>query len=245
MTESLFLNPAAIAHAQGSFFGFYYFNGDIYFDDSRSLAISIVDNHSGALVPAGLGYFRNTRVEGSKSVIEQHLELAVGDFVRGQFAFGSSLKWLNQEIVGEETNSHWNLNLGLHWNPSPVLGLGLVYYNPLKFRKNSSLGLFSEVAAGLIFLPYNFIRLRFDVSKEFHSEDSLEPKKEALKFKWGLESSINRSMVVRFGYQNRYEFKVASAGFSLITPRFTIDYSISKVWRGDEGFIYKVGLRIP
>jgi hypothetical protein len=246
-TESVMLNPAAIAHAESVRSGLFYTDGH-YSKDSResTLAVHIVDNNEDALFPGALGYIqRRAQLSDVMGPFNERVFLAsVGNFFYQQVAMGFAIQQLRTEIPRGKSYDQWNGNVGLHWNPHPDLGLAFVYYNLVPAPKDTPevLQLKPQQSWGMNYIAADFVRLRLDVSRW----EKANPDKELL-WQGGFESFLSDFIILRVGYEQdqRRNRSFLTTGLGFDGPRFKFDYSFKKRQGEASSALHSVDLRVP
>ena len=245
VVESIFLNPASLSQAPDFSAGVFYQNGwrEGLVRESQ-LVLNIVDNSEDVLVPGGLSYLQSTirpfgGAEGSKKV----WSLTLGGFVMPTLSFGATLQHSSFSLPNmEETDL--NANLGVLWNPHPDWGFGLVVYNVAGENQDivKDYRDLQKVAAGLTFVASEYLRVRADVSQRLKDNENKD-----LQLLGGFESQLNQFFILRVGWSHDQLIKRdnLTAGFSLVTPRFNLDYAIQDSQSDNsQGALHSVDLAI-
>ena len=246
VVESSFLNPATLAHSPQFVGGLFFQEGWLEGLHRQSqLALTLVDYSEGVLIPGSFGFVQNTTsYEDLGSVNKRIWHIAVGDFVINQLAVGTSLHYVEAELAGQ-VYDQFNMTAGALWNPHPDWGFGLSFYNlfapstktPLMFRDIQS------ITIGFTFIASEFLRLRGDIGQRLQENPDRN-----LQIRGGIESFIARFFVLRLGWNSNQWLKRdnLTAGFSFLSPRFTLDYAYQKSQEREErGALHSVDLSLP
>ncbi len=246
VVESSFFNPASLAHAPSFVGGVFYKDGWLDgVNHTSELAVNMVDNSEGVIIPGGFGFIqRRTNYLGLPSVDKKLWNLSFGNFFISKLAFGASFHYVESE-TSSESYDDFNLTAGIIWNPHPDWGFGLSCYNllggneeiPLYFRELANL------TAGFTFIASEFLRVRFDVAKLLEQNPDAN-----LVLKGGIESFLSEYFILRLGWnsdQNSNQ-ETLTAGFSFVGPRFTLDYAYQQKQQGIvNGPLHSVDLSFP
>ena len=194
--ETILLNPASIVHSPEFSAALYFMDG--YWAEGnheRTYGGSIIDNHKGAVFPGGISYIdRKRHFSTVGSVKEMFVQATAGSFVSNHLSVGIALTYLKQEYgSGYE---QWNGQLGMMYNPSSKLGIGLVAQNLVQ-PKSSIPSFLKEplnVGGGVTYLFDKFLKIKADVvayDDEFRDWRG--------KYMLGIESLVGRFGAIRLG----------------------------------------------
>lgn len=246
-SETVFLNPASIAHAPDFEAGAFYKEGYLTNTEQnrRDLGLSFVDNSKGILVPGALSYFKSRAgAVGGPSAEAQLWQAAIGFFILRNLSLGVSLYRLQQNIDQGAEHIQWNSSVGVTYAASRNLGFGFAYYNFVK--RPGGIPLFLRQLPGWRFgVNYGFsdiLRLRADL--QMHLEENQEQRAQIL---YGMEVKSLKFLSLRVGHRlddvNKLSFVTAGIGFD--GPRLKMNYSFEKNTRGNFGAMHGVDIRIP
>ncbi len=240
--ETLILNPATIVHSSSFDSYFFYANGDRTADlKEQTYAVSLTDNNEDSFLPGSVTYAQRKRTfSGIGSIDEQFAQVTLAKFATKHFSVGMAVTYLSQDYLSGY--KQWNGNLGVMYNPTSQLGIGLSALNiispsddiPLFLQEKTNIGF------GLVYLFEKFLKLRADVAAH-DGEDDWEPE-----YMLGVESLMGQFGVFRLGW-NKSEltgYKYYSIGLGFDGPRFKIDYSYQQKDRHRRGAMHSVDLRI-
>lgn len=244
--EQALLNPASVVH--GSPFTSELIFIDGYADKNEHdniKSVGFTDNTEELIVSGGYYYaLRRRTFENSQTLNENYHQFSLGRFAMDHLAFGVAITYLDTNVVGGSSYKQWDGNLGLHYNPQPDLGFGLVFYNILRRDKGIPTYLQNQdsVFAGVNYLLFNIFRLRFDLGQQL----SLNPS-EKLHYELGIESKVGEFLVTRIGLNKDELLKrdFYTLGFGFDGPRVKLDYSYSYNPDYSSGAMHGVDLRLP
>lgn len=244
--EQVFLNPALVSHAKGFALGYFYVDGYSAKDEhDKWVGVTVIDNTDDVLVPGGFTYVQRKRTfVGQRPVSERFFQLSLSSPILSGLTAGLAAHHLSQDVDQTDKYKHWNTDVGLHYNPTPDLGLAFVGYNlldgdrdaPRFYRPLTKLA----VGANYIFMPR--FRGRLDVSRAIEANP-----KDRYKVQAGIESLLDAFLVFRVGYEedgllNRSHL---SLGLGLAGPRVQMDYSFKKNLDNSRGALHGVDFRLP
>ena len=244
VSESVFLNPASLAHAPEYSLGMYSLQGvPRPGRNETTFGVTIVDNHRGVVLPGAVSYIQSHKsFEGLPGVDEQMWQVSLGNFVYRQLALGLSLYHLEQ-TEPKRRYVQWNGTLGLHWNPYSRFALGLVYYHLLEPRDKTPdhLKLQPAWGMGITYVAFKFLRFKLDTTLPRYRNPENK-----LTYHGGMESSFSKYLTLRIGYEAD-KFASHSSytlGMTLKLPRWRLDYFFKRLDQEKET-MHGVDLRIP
>jgi len=242
--ETILLNPATIVHAP-EFSGSLYFM-DGYFSEGlheRTYGGTMIDNHKGAFFPGGVSYFdRKRHFAGFGSVKEMFVQATLGRFLTRHISYGFALTYLRQKA--NEDYEQFNGQLGLMYNPSSSIGIGLVAQNLIKPSSSIPSFLVEPLSVGLGF-TYLFDKfLKFKADAVAFDDETREWR---AKYMLGIETLLGKFGALRLGW-NKSEltgYKYYTLGFGFNGPKFRLDYSYQQKDTRRRGGMHSVDFRIP
>lgn len=246
VSETALLNPATIAHAPDFSAATYFTTGDLDSTENTQIyGLTLVDNNSEAFFPGSLSFLRRHRdYKSLPSVEDNYINASIGGFFYHQFAMGLSVLRLEQKIKRGKKYEQWNGVVGMHYTPTPDLGLGLVVYNMAQVDEDipQDLQLIPKVSAGLSYIINQFVRVRFDLSRE----ERFNPNHKLI-YNGGLESFLNGFLILRLGVSrdDRLQITRYTGGLSFDGPQFKLDYAYGQNEDQANGALHSVDLRIP
>ncbi len=224
--DSVILNPAMLYHLRGYIFYSSYRPGESLF--------ALSDNTKETVIPTAFTL--------SKKENFQNFRLTLADHVYKGISMGLSAHYSEHS----ENNIHahqWNSDLGFSYLPTKQIGLGLVFYNLQGESKDlpAEDRLQRQVGLGGTYLYRNFLRWRLDVLSG--PENSMSKPTAMV----GMESLLNKWMLLRLGYQENSstEQKYATAGLGLDYPRFSLNYGFEAELEKSQNKRHSVDLAIP
>jgi hypothetical protein len=244
--EQAVLNPATIVHSDPFTSALFYEDGYTAKNEhDRSMGICLSDNSENLFMPGAYIFLNRRRTfEKFESRDEEYHQLSAGQFVAKHFAMGATVSYLESKTESGGHYTQFDGHVGLHYNPNPDLGLGLVFYNlapksekiPLEVRNLDNIVL----AAHYIFMP--MFRVRADIGQQ----QSQNPDKKT-HYNMGFESHISQLMMTRVGFErddvNDRHFYTLGLGFD--GPRLKIDYFYKKNTDYADGAMHGVDMRLP
>lgn len=245
--ETIFLNPASIAHAPSFTSGLFYHNGDTgQQEGSQVWGLNLVDNTEQVAVPGAISYLkRKRRFTDVLRVDEEYWQITVGNFIRGtRLSAGVNLIYLKQKAQLGDDYKQWNAAAGLHYNPRPDLGIGLTYHHMVNPGSDvpDHLKLLPVIGLGFHYIATTFLRVRLDASQQQRYNDKG-------KYKWhfGFESFPSDFMGLSFGFERDelLDRIFHTAGISFLGPKFSLHYGFKKNAEGTNGALHSVDLRVP
>jgi hypothetical protein len=223
VTDSPFMNPAALPFMKGYFFT----SGIASAQDatnakSQNLALSITDNLQETVVPTSLAYYSAKTNFASDDQVSQNFRLSLGNYVLPKLALGFGAVY-KDDRQPDQRFSQINGTFGALYAPNPDLGFAFVAENILGERAivPQELRLEPTVALAMTHIYKGFLRTRIDVVSG-DNDDLNHPIWEA-----GLETYMNRWVIFRIGIQNRTleDVTAYSAGIGFQGPKFGIHYA--------------------
>lgn len=224
--DSVVLNPAMLAHLRGYIFYSGYQQGQGLF--------SLSDNTQDTVVPTAFTF--------SKQNEFQNMRLTFANFIYKNISLGVSAHYSHYQKEQTQGNQ-WNSDIGLSILPNSHLGLGLVFSNlqgasesiPLEYRPQR------KVAAGMTYLYRSFLRLRLDAESgpEYGGSNGIVMA--------GMESNLNRWMLLRMGYrENRFlDQKYITTGLGFDYPRFQLNYAFEAETENQKNQRHSIDLAVP
>lgn len=245
--DNVWLNPAAMVHGSVFASSLAYSAGET--DDGekdRVSSITISDNGRDIFFSGGFGYANRKRTfENLPTLEEQYYQISLGKFVAKHLALGASVFFLESDVAGDRRYEQWDGHFGVHYNPHPDYGYGLVFYN-LGARDETVpryIQNLDKVAAGVhgIFLKY--FRVRADLSQVLQENPDHRQQ-----YQVGLESRLAPYFLMRFGVDkdDLAGRKFFTAGASFDGPRIKIDYYFKhNTGMEASGAMHGVDIRLP
>jgi hypothetical protein len=235
VNDSAFLNPAVIPLYPRKQLSFSY--------SSERFAVSMVDNGSDALFPAGLGYEKYSNDAFKSNVY--HLILAYAfETKTGNISFGADVNLNDMKLTGSDTSyKQTRATAGFLWQPTKALSFGLTQKN-IALNDTDLPDAVDHVAittAGLAYVYQNFAQLRFDM-------ESIEKQpSDRYIYKFGLETYINDWIITRFGYRNdnvlSQNFTTLGVGFA--GPQFQLHYAYQSEAKSTVDPLHIIDLSVP
>jgi hypothetical protein len=255
--EQFLLNPASLAHAIQTTSSVFYFDGYLAEKEKdKSIGVTLTDAEKDNAFNGAFTFvdrkrnFQNKNLIGP-SITEKYFNYTLAQFAFSQLAFGVSaslwqitVKEDNSLIGFEDEYDQWDMSAGLHWNPNPEFGVGLVFYNILPRDKDIPQILQNQdsIATGVYYIFYPYLRGRLDVGRQL--TENTEGKT------WlqiGLETKPQPYLLWRIGFnQNELlDRKYWTMGITFDGPRLKIDYFYQKNIDDSEGAMHGVDFRLP
>lgn len=223
-SESPFGNPATIGFLKG-----YHFTAGYGSSNQRSvggeqdLAVSLSDNMKDTVVPTAFSYVQShLNPELGETGLQRQFRLGFGNIVRPGFAFGLGINYHDDRTLNKQF-TQTNIDTGLMLVPMKDLGVALHFENLLE-TPDSVPKAFAVSPRTTVASSYNyrkFLRLKADVISA--SNNSFNQPTIAA----GMESYLNRWLIVRWGLQRNTELKNNgySAGLGFSGPKFGMHYA--------------------
>lgn len=229
--DALIVNPSTLPHLRGRYL-FASFAKD-------ETAASLSDNTQESTLPAGFAFYQKQNfisINGAlEDVKQQDLALALADFINEKWAMGLTGHYLVQSYRNISYNQS-NADLGFLYNPSPLMGLGFVFYNIMGSTADipEILRLKTSAGVGFNYIYRELIRFRID-----GTTDSI--------FGLGLETYLNKFIITRFGYSKDVDDnrEIGCAGLGFNGPRFQINYAYAGNPQKSSDYRHSVDLVIP
>jgi hypothetical protein len=242
-TDSPFLNPASLPFMKGYFFtsGF---SSTQNSDNARAqdFALSITDNMPETVVPTSVAFTQSKVDFASEEIVSRDFRLSFGNYIIPKWAMGFGLRYKDDQLP-QERFTQGNMNLGLLYAPNADLGLAVVAENLIgsDTKIPADRRLSPTTALGATYIYRRFVRTRLDVISA--SNNSWDRPIVAA----GLESYMNRWLILRLGFQRRNEEKanVYSGGMGFAGPRFGIHYAYLSSPDQESLSRHSVDLAIP
>jgi hypothetical protein len=218
-SESAFLNPALLAHADHNYLSL--------FKDSETRepkydtdqwGLSVVDAGADTGIPGSFSYsHKNIATASGNEVRAKDYELSLARRWNQAWAFGMTL--YRQQWNDTENLTEHGLHLGAIYYPTPFFGLGAVIYQAVK---TGDLKTPAVYALGSHYVVGNILKLSADV----RYVDELNPDKK-WDFMGGAAIPIGDEFYLRGGYEwiSLEKRQFYSAGFSWDGPRLNIAYA--------------------
>ncbi len=252
-TESLFFNPAVLAHMSRVEVGVFGLSGDWAAGEShKSLAFSVLDANPELPLPGALSYLKRRRDLPSGAELEEELwQVSVGQFVWPHWAVGLSVLRLQQDLSSAVESLpwadagrkvQWNGALGVLYTPQSHLGVAWTFHNfiPASSRVTEELRLLPKMGLGGKYLMTDFLRLRLDLEKLLEQNPGGK-----VDVAMGLESLVGEFVALRLG--SRWEpsqgREFFTAGLGFMGPRFLLNYSYQNRLRSGDT-VHGVDLRL-
>jgi hypothetical protein len=244
--EPIFINPAALVH--GSVFSSSLFFADGYEAKQQRdtwYGVSVADNSEDVLFSGGFTFVQRHRTfEFLPTRDEQFYQASMGRFVLPHLALGLSVNYLISDIEGDKKYEQWDGNIGAHYNPTPEIGLAIVFYNvgPRDHDVPLVIQNFDKVSVGTYYIFRQYFRLRAD----FSQQQEVNPDKK-MQYQIGGETEVSKFWFVRAGFDKDEltGVKLLTAGFTFDGPRIKLDYFYRKNSDFSEGAMHGVDLRLP
>lgn len=244
-SETPFGNPASLAYLRGYYFtaGF----GSAHQSTNgrtQDLAVGLIENMKTTVVPTALSYSQaSNRPEGAtEDVYGKSFKLSFGNFVRPGFAFGLAINHENTKI-SDVQHSQTNLQTGFLWAPNKDFGAALVLDNliPPSVDVPEIYRLKQTIALGTSYNFKRFVRFKGDLisaSNQTFGKPTL-----AL----GMESYMNRWMILRWGVQrnNEQAAYLYTGGLGFIGPKFGLHYAYENSPQNESLTRHSVDLAVP
>lgn len=243
-SENPFGNPAGLGFVKG-----YYFTAGFgaqtksSVGSSQELAVSLTDNMKDTLVPTSFSYVQqNVTPELGSAALRRDFRLSFGNFIRPGFGFGLAIVHDADQL---ETNKYaqTNVQVGFLVAPNSDLGLAALLENVVPTDKDipESYRLKQTTALGA---SWNFKRLF-----RFRSDVTSAPGNSFGKptFAAGMESYLNRWMVIRLGFQKNTELEanLFTGGVGFIGPKFGFHYAYQNSPQKEALTRHSVDLAVP
>lgn len=244
--ESVFLNPAALAHLQR-----YYVDGQAGWADQpltgseQVQAVAISDGSISNILPGALTYVRRVGVlPNTTTTTEQDIQVSLAGFPLHGVAFGITGHRQSYQNSAGFSQSATNAHIGLVYNPALWLGLGLVAYDVLPTSDEMALtaGLVPRIAlAGNMIFGETF-RMRADLIRPQRFND-----RGRTDVAVGLETFFRPDAVFRLGglWKETADQTLFTAGLGYVGPRLSFDYSFQKDQRVTDSYRHMFDLWLP
>lgn len=244
VSESPFLNPAALGHMRGYFFtSSFAQQNQGEFGSGRDMAFSLTDNLQDTALPTSVAYAQMSRLnEQGDEVLRRNFRLSFGGLVLPQIAFGLGVSHQTDRWQ-EESYSDTNLILGGLWSPTANVGFGLLMENLLEpsaripelSRPEQRLVLGTSIHINEV------VRIKGDFITHL-SEGFGKPILAA-----GLENYLNRWTIFRLGYQRDSikEADIYAGGLGFSLPRFGIHYAYQRSPQKETLTRHSIDLAVP
>lgn len=247
-TESPALNPATMGHVKGYYF--YTSGANMQLAPevvAQEFALSLTDNMKDTVVPTSLMFDQTTvKKNGDDFSNEREFRLAFGNMLSRNFSFGLGLNYKTTELFRPQQDRNFkqtNLASGILWSPNENFGLAAVADNILgpDVSVDSDYRLRPTTAVGVNYNYRKFVRLKGDLISA--SNNSYDLPTAAV----GLESYMNRWLVLRFGTMRNFQEKSNSygAGLGFIGPQFAVNYGYNSSPQKAESSRHAVDLIVP
>lgn len=221
--DSLYLNPATIAHLPGSSIAFGTAQSKSEDTGSWDYNLLITDNELDKLFPASIGaYKKKINFDGSSDLEIEDFTLGIARYFGGRLAAGVSYHYYATHLANKN-HTQSNFNIGLLFTPTEDLGFGLVAYDvaPPPSSLPDAVKLEQRWGAGATYLANSFLRFRVDASG-----GSLMGKTHPI---WSLggESFFSKFWVARLGTERdtNTDVLIGCLGVGFIGPRFQLNYA--------------------
>jgi predicted porin len=214
-------------------------------EHDTTLGLTIADNTEDLFCSGGYAYIKRRRTfENFNTREEQYHQFSLGSFVSPHIAVGATLTFLDTEIIDGDSYKQWDGHLGLHYNPNPDLGFGLVFYNiaprdksvPIEVQNYDNIVL----AAHYIFMP--MMRLRVDMGQQqvYNPDHNVH-------IQVGVESRISQFVAIRLGLDDDQLSDLINytLGLGFDGPRLKLDYFYRKNPDFSQGALHGVDMRLP
>jgi hypothetical protein len=242
--DSVFLNPAAMAHLKGYFIT----TGLIgqtqaNTDSSNLITISVGDNSVDAMVPAGVLYTHGSISAAGTQWKSRSAQVAMGDFVAPKVAVGLSVFHQilqSYDVVKTRTSA----DLGLLHTPTENLGLGFLAKN-LGITKDQAAWplerLSPQLGLGFNYIYQSFIRVRLDLMQGPAGQ------RNKLSSMMGFESFLSQWLIFRIGAQRdgATDSNLSTFGLGFAGPKFQINYAYQTKPQDLDYELHAVDLVIP
>jgi hypothetical protein len=245
--ESVFLNPAALAHIRR-----YYASGAAAFRNhekdgaSRDYVVLLADGSPLNLVKGSASYLRRyTDATGAPSEFKtQDAQLTIAGFALESVGVGLAAHrtWNELGLLGSFIQT--NFNFGTLFAPYPWFGLGFVAYDflnsddsvPEEFRN------LPKVALGTHAIFREIFRVRFDLVRQLKLNE-----RGRNDVQMGFETFFRPEFVFRLGgeWQESRDQMHVTTGLGFHGPRLSLDYAYRKDVRVAEGGAHFVDLWMP
>lgn len=218
-SESTFLNPALLAHADHNYLSL--FKNSETRDpkyDTDQWGISIVDSGADTGIPGAFSYTHKNTMQVSNSEIQaKEYNLSLARRWNQAWAFGMTI--YRQESNDIEDLTEHGLHLGAIYYPTPFFGLGAVIYQAVK---TGDLKTPAVYALGSHYVVGRILKLSGDI----RYVDQNNPDK-----KWDVMGGIALPLGDQFYLRGGYEWislekrQFYTTGFSWDGPRLNIAYA--------------------
>lgn len=248
-SETPYTNPAGMSFLRGYYFtaGFGMAHQNAV-GNSQDLAISLSENMKETIVPTAFSYnqesFRGDAPAGVQMPddLRRELKLSVANFLMDQVSVGFGLHHVDDRL-DRDSYQQTNGQVGVLWAPNRNLGFAAVFDNlvgpntdiPEAYRLNQTTEL------GMTYNYKRFVRVKADIGTGTNNS-FVKPVLGA-----GMESFMNRWMVLRWGFQKdvQQETNLYTAGLGFIGPRFGLNYAYQNSPQDETLTRHSVDLAIP
>jgi hypothetical protein len=225
-----FLNPAGLMHLRGRHFFMSGTNSDEY-------ALALSDNNPEIMFPMALGFVSQKEDISLGKVNQQDMTLSIADFVAGPVSIGMTGHYVQQKMqTGPAAWQQTNGDLGVLYTPANNFGVGAVLYNIFGTNKSvpSDLQQKEKLGLGCNYIYQTYVRFRVDTTTL--QENSL-----------GMESFLNRFMVIRMGFENDNEESrnLVTGGLGFKGPRFAVNYAYQGNIKVSSDYRHSIDLEVP
>lgn len=249
-SESILLNPAAVAHMPDYFISGQYALGWHPVDgNSKTWAVTASDGSPENLVAGAVTYVNRTRYPHvGASIDEDDLQIGIAGVVFRRISLGVSghrLTWKQKTFVDESVeHEQTNMNVGLLYTPTEWLGFSLTGHDVLPADEKIPLGVrvIPTFALGSNAIIQKTFRLRLDLVK---------PEKEnpgnRINVLAGLESYFLEKLAFRLGahWRETADQTLVSTGIAFKGPRLSFDYTFERDVRTADGSRHLFDLWLP
>ncbi|MGZ5279231.1 MAG: hypothetical protein ACXWC9_04785 [Pseudobdellovibrionaceae bacterium] len=212
---------------------------------NQDLAISVTDSMKETVVPTSFSFVQNTtRPEGvTDDLLARAFKLSFGNMLNKQVAFGLGIIHQDDRFP-EDRYAQTNVQTGFLWTPNQNIGAAVTFDNMIPIREEAApeaYRLKQTIGIGSSFNYKKMLRLKVDV---ISAENNTFGKPTLAA---GLESYMNRWMVLRWGAQrnNHIDANLYTAGLGFIGPRFGLHYAYQSSPQNESLTRHSVDLALP
>lgn len=236
--ESVFMNPAQLAHLKGyTVAGYRSERHTRNVGSEQDWALGVVDVTPGVLVPGGLSYVTRKYHLTGFVADEQDLTLNVGNKMGSVLSWGARARYFTSKPWGENGVSIFTGGFGLLYTPLNNLGFGLMSDNVFDTHSPS---LRPVTTLGVNYLVDTIVGFRADLAYPHKSN----PDKKGI-IMIGSELTPRADLAVRLGSRidDHMKQNFLTAGLGWQTPRFAVDFAFERRLQSTDDHAYSADLR--
>ncbi len=243
-SEAPYGNPAAMGFLKG-----YYFTAGFGSKTQRTvgsaqdIAVSLSDNMKDTVVPTSLSYVQTTtKPEIGDEVLEREFHLGMGNMLAPGLGFGLGINYNDDRFMNDRL-TQTNIDSGFLYAPTRDIGASILMENLLPLNKDvpEAYRMRQTTTLGASFNYKKFVRFKTDLITGSNNNFG-KPTLAA-----GMESYLNRWMILRWGLQKNNEkaANVYSGGLGFIGPKFALHYAYQNSPQDESLTRHSVDMAVP